>query len=278
MKTLFISDLDGTLLNSNAEISENTFRIINNLIAKGVYFTIATARSERSAIPMTENININVPMILMNGATIFNPVKEFGFTRQRKEHYWISKETSLKISDIYDKHGIKGSMYRIYWARLLSYSNYINEDKFRFQYCESFREEITKSRYSADCDSPIYFTANDEYDVLLPMKNDIEKLEGIKYTFYKDTYTGKWFLEIFSENASKANGIKFLRKKYGFDKVVCFGDNLNDITMFNESDIRVAVANAKPELKSLADFVTLSNDDDGVAVWLEKNYKEFLYE
>ncbi|MDD6345728.1 MAG: HAD hydrolase family protein, partial [Oscillospiraceae bacterium] len=63
MKTLFISDLDGTLLNSNAEISENTALIINSLIKKGLHFTVATARSERTAIPMTSCLDINVPRV-----------------------------------------------------------------------------------------------------------------------------------------------------------------------------------------------------------------------
>ena len=54
---------------------------------------------------------------------------------------------------------------------------------------------------------------------------------------------------------------------------MCFGDNLNDLTMFEESDIKIAVGNAVPELKELADFVALPNENDGVAKWLAENYR-----
>jgi len=247
MKTLFISDLDGTLLNSNAEVSENTFRIINNLIAKGIYFTVATARSERSAIPMTENININVPMILMNGTVIYSP--------DNIKYHSIPEKSVSEISSLYNKHHLKGTIFEMINSKLIVHENISIENK----------------------ENPIYITANNNYDILLPLERDIDKLDNISHTFYEDTYTKKWFLEIFSDKATKANAVKYLRQEYNFDRIVCFGDNLNDITMFQESDLRVAVANAKPELKKLADFVTLSNDDNGVAVWLEKNYKEFLY-
>ena len=61
MNKLFISDLDGTLFNSNAEITDNTAEIINSLIERGMNFTFATARSERSAIEMTKKLKINTP-------------------------------------------------------------------------------------------------------------------------------------------------------------------------------------------------------------------------
>ncbi len=248
MKTLFISDLDGTLLNSNAKVSENTVRIINGLIEKGVYFTVATARSQRTAIPMTENININVPRVLMNGTVIYSP--------DNIKYHSIPEKSVSEISALYNKHNLKGTMFEMINNKLIVHENISITNK----------------------ENPIYITANNNYDILFPLERDIDKLDNISHTFYEDTYTGKWFLEIFSDKATKANAVKYLRQEYNFDRIVCFGDNLNDITMFQESDLRVAVANAKPELKKLADFITLSNDDDGVAVWLEKNYKEILYE
>jgi hydroxymethylpyrimidine pyrophosphatase-like HAD family hydrolase len=106
--------------------------------------------------------------------------------------------------------------------------------------------------------------------------NDVSEIEGTDFTFYEDTYTGKWYLEIFSDKASKANAVKYLREKYKFDKVTAFGDNLNDLSLFREADVKIAVANAKQELKNSADLVIGSNDDDGVAKWL-KNYMKGLF-
>ena len=89
--------------------------------------------------------------------------------------------------------------------------------------------------------------------------------------FYLDVYNGAWYLEIFSHKASKANGIRFIREHYGFSKVVAFGDNLNDLPMFEQADVKVAVGNARDEVKAAADYVIGTNDNDGVAEWLTTN-------
>ena len=114
----------------------------------------------------------------------------------------------------------------------------------------------------------IYYTALDEHEKLLPVKNTIDSIDGVDYAFYEDTYTGKWFLEVFSAKASKSNGLRYLRERYGFDEVVAFGDNLNDLPMFSEADIKVAVGNARDEVKAAADYIIGTNDEDGVAEWL----------
>ena len=54
---------------------------------------------------------------------------------------------------------------------------------------------------------------------------------------------------------------------------MCFGDNFNDMAMFGESDVKIAVGNAVPELKKLADYIALSNENDGVAKWLSENWR-----
>jgi HAD superfamily hydrolase (TIGR01484 family) len=72
MKTLYISDLDGTLLQPDATLSEETVRIINDLIKQGMYFTAATARTAASAAHILKRLNINVPCVLMNGVCVYD--------------------------------------------------------------------------------------------------------------------------------------------------------------------------------------------------------------
>ena len=116
----------------------------------------------------------------------------------------------------------------------------------------------------------MYLTSTGDYEKLLPIERIAASVKGLDHVFYEDTYTGKYYLEIFSENASKANGLKFLREEYGFDKIVAFGDNLNDLSMFKAADVKIAVGNEKDELKKAADFVIGTNDEDGVAKWLRE--------
>ena len=78
-------------------------------------------------------------------------------------------------------------------------------------------------------------------------------------------------MELFSDKASKRSAINYLREAYGFDRIVGFGDNLNDLPMFAACDVKIAVENAKPEVKAAANFMCGANATDGVAKWLEKN-------
>ena len=266
IKRLYITDLDGTLLNSKGEVSGNTGKIINSLIEKGICFTFATARSVYSAKPITVGLNINIPYILMNGVSIYNPENNI-----YEKNEYIPPEVSAEIIRV------KCFMYRIENNILTAYFTEINSYVMK-SFAESRKNNYNKPFVQcgdlsdmAD-DKTVYFTVTGDYERLFPVKNDLSGINGIDHAFYRDTYTGKYYLEIFSENASKANGIKYLRSKYGFDKVICFGDNLNDIKMFSESDIRIAVENAVPELKEMADFITSENDRDGVAEWLTENY------
>lgn len=273
IKRLYITDLDGTLLNSKGEVSGNTGKIINSLIEKGIYFTFATARSVYSAKPITSGLNINIPYVLMNGVSIYDPVYDMYVKNE-----YIPPEVSAQIIGAFKENNLKCFMYRIEDNILKAYFTEINSHVMR-SFAESRKNNYNKPFVQcgdlsevAD-DKTVYFTVTGEYEELSPVKNAVSVMRGVDYAFYRDTYTGKYYFEIFSDNASKANGIKYLRNEYGFDKVICFGDNLNDIKMFSESDIKVAVGNAVPELKEMADFITLENDRDGVAEWLTENYR-----
>ena len=208
----------------------------------------------------------------MNGVSIYNLSENKYIVNQ-----YIDYNSSLLIIDIFQKNNLNCFMYRIEENILKAYFTEINSYAMR-SFSESRKNNYNKpfihcNDLSDMADQKtVYFTVTGEYEELLPVKNAVSVMRGIDYAFYRDTYTNKYYLEIFSENASKANGIKYLRTEYGFDEIVCFGDNLNDIKMFSESDVKIAVRNAVPELKEMADFITSENDHDGVAEWLTENY------
>lgn len=273
IKSLYITDLDGTLLDSTGKVSENTIEKINSLIEKGINFTFATARSVYSAKPITAGLDINTPCILMNGVSIYN----LSENRYIKNEY-INYDNSLQIINIFKENNLNCFMYRIEDNILKAYFTEINSYVMR-SFAESRQKNYNKPfiqcgdlSESAD-EKTVYFTITGEYEELSPVKNAVSVISGIDCAFYRDTYTGKYYLEIFSASASKANGIKFLRNEYGFENITCFGDNLNDLSMFAESDIKIAVGNAVPELKEKADFITSENNHDGVSEWLIRNFR-----
>ena len=89
---------------------------------------------------------------------------------------------------------------------------------------------------------------------------------------YKNVYAPHlWYMDVFSVESSKKLSLEWLRREYGFDKVVGFGDQDNDIPLFQACDVRVAVGNANDNIKSLADHICDTNQNDGVVRWMMEN-------
>lgn len=273
MKRLYISDLDGTLLSPDQTVTAETYQLLNRAIdEKGINFTFATARTAASAVKITERIKINVPCILMNGVSIYDISRKCFIKTE-----YIPDDKAKEIARLLDKLGQNGFMYKIsnnklfcFFTELDSPEMYEFWHKRRSRYDKPF-EQIT-SFSSGSCGDVIYFTMLDKFEKLDKIRIGIEKIGGLKYEFYRDIYNdGVWYLEVFSDKASKYSGVQFLREKYGFDEIICFGDNLNDLPMFRASDVKVAVENAKDEVKSAADHIAPSNIENGAAEWIWNN-------
>ncbi len=277
MKTLYVSDLDGTLLNSEAEITPETRKILNRLISDGMCFTFATARSIYSALPITDGLDINVPCILMNGVSIYDK-KQQCYVR----NVTIPCSASERIIRTFQDMGEHCFMYKFIDGRLTCCYTEITD-----RVMKSFAE-VRKKRYNkpflqcrtlldeAD-DNVAYFTVTGGYDRLKAVADRLSDVEGASHAFYEDSYSHNWYLEFFSAEASKDNAVRYLKEHYGFDRVVAFGDNYNDISMLKFADTAVAVGNAADAVKEIADFVADTNDRNGVAEYLlnENNCLQF---
>lgn len=118
----------------------------------------------------------------------------------------------------------------------------------------------------------IYFCFLDSFENILLIYDEIKNIDELRIEMYRDVYScDLWYLEVFSGKASKKTAVRFLRQEFGFDKVVGFGDNLNDLPLFEGCDECYAVSNAKNELKEKATAIIGSNEEDGVAKWVEEN-------
>ena len=117
-----------------------------------------------------------------------------------------------------------------------------------------------------------YITVIGAQNELAPLADIIKNETGYSSVLSKDIYSGDYWLEIYDEQASKAAGLEWLRDHYGFGRIICFGDNLNDIPMFEAADEAYAVRNASHELKLVADCVIGSNEENGVVEFIEKHF------
>lgn len=268
LKTLYVSDLDGTLLRSNEATSEYTNNVINSLTERGMIFSYATARSLITAKKVTNGINAKIPLIVYNGAFIIDNVTE---------DIMIANYFDDSVYDVLDEL-FTNKIYPIVYAYIEG------KEKFSFvpELCTVGMEKFINSR-NGDIRTNTVNTTNDlkTGDIFyITCIDEPEKLKPI-YDKYKDRfhcvyqtdiYTNEQWLEIMPLAASKSNAIKQLKSLLKCEKLVVFGDGKNDIDMFELADESYAVQNAHEYLKKYATAIISSNDDDGVAKWLEQNY------
>ena len=270
-KTLFISDLDGTLLNKEARLSENSAKIIRELVENGLLFTIATARS-LSSISILEELGLYLPCVQLNGVLMYDFSK----------HEYIGS-TSIEPADarsVLDILRENDRMSFVYKADK-QYGIHVEFEELKNDVEKEFFEARRDKDYKSfskvgtitaeDNDNVIYFTMVDEYERLFPIYKKISEIPGVRPTLYSDNYSDLYFLEVFSSKATKAHGMLDIKKRIGAERVVAFGDNLNDIEMLRSADIGIAVADAVEEVRSIADIVIGESYNDGVANYLLEN-------
>ncbi len=270
-KTLYVTDLDGTLLNKNDRINPKSIEIINSLVEKGMAFTYATARSLVSASVVTQGLSTNIPVIAYNGAFIFQPATGEILSR---EHF--SREEMTYASDLIRTYEISPLVYAfIDGVEKVSWNSVRENDG--VQRYLSLRKGDRRLRpvennaqlYEGEI---FYFTCIGTKEELMPLYEAISKNKQYRCTIQQELYRPEYFCEIMPAGATKANAIRKLKEIRGCDKVISFGDAINDLPMFEISDACYAVENAVEELKAAADGVIDSNENDGVAKWLLEHF------
>lgn len=270
MKTLYISDLDGTLLNNNALLSDDTVSGLNSIIAKGISFTVATARTSATVVKMLRDVNISLPVILMNGVAIYDLKNEKYVVTEN-----ISSSGKKVLLETIKKYIGSGFIYTIDDDRLSTWFENADSPAARAFIAE--RERIYGKKFSKvdsfdDCfdRNIVYYSIDDMREKLIDAYEILKMCDELHVEFYRDIYnTEHWYLEVCSCTASKKNAVKRLRNILNAERVISFGDNLNDIPMFEASDEAYAVANAKDEVKNRADGIIKSNMENGVVEFLQ---------
>lgn len=268
-KTLYVSDLDGTLMHKDLKISDFSVKTINALVGKGVAFTYATARSISSAGTITKDLKLKLPVITRNGAVLADNntgkiIEKALFTEKEVE---MLKEMLPELP----KTGFVSCYFGDDMKKVFAGSLHTAELQGYLDYYKDDPSVVTVSDLSEMfMGNPGYVTIIGDKDEIEPLYIRTREYNGWECLFQKDIYRDEYWLEITPRNSTKAKSILKLKEEYGFDKLVVFGDSVNDIPMFKIADEAYAVSNAVDELQALATGIIGSNEEDAVAVYLSK--------
>ncbi|PLS03858.1 HAD family hydrolase [Neobacillus cucumis] len=271
------SDMDGTLLNSMQQISEENKRAILKAQAEGIEFVVATGRSYQEATYVLSEAGLTCPVICVNGAEVRS--KEGEVLSSTPISKSLAREVAAKLSEhdvYYEIYTDKGA-YTIDPDKAVS----ILVDIVVSANPEVDPEEIRSAAGARIRDGLIHQI--EDYELLFSDENfliykvlafcfDRNKLqaagEDLKdFTELDITSSGHENLEITNKHAQKGLALEAFVKEKGIDlaETMAIGDNLNDVSMFERAGRSVAMGNASYEIKALCDVMTAANDEHGVA-------------
>ncbi len=270
---LICIDMDGTLLNTQKEVSHRNRRALINASERGVKVVISSGRAYNFAVPFVDYTDKEVPIITANGALVKE--KNSGKVLYKKI---LGAVTASKIYQIFRKYGILVS----YFAddtifseekhKMVFQYNLINKilpEELRFKVIlHNSIEEWEQSFLKYNDDILKCLVIHEDKDILQKARREIEAtIDDVELTS-----SGENVVEVNSKGVSKGRAVELLSGIYNIKKeeIICIGDGENDISMLQASGMPVAMKNAPEIVKEKARFITDSNDEDGVAKVIER--------
>ena len=248
---MIVTDLDGTYLRTDKSVSEYSLNVIEECRKRGIIFVIATARPVRAVEKFLPYVKYD-SAIFHNGAVVRannNQLSGFGIDKPG--------ELILRIMD--DFPNLNASV----------------------EICDKLYSNFNPSGIWKGIEyTPTNFMdlPPEKADKILIEASSIDEMKRYEKYLPEELYiqlSENAVAMIMNKNARKINAIKTVADTYGIslDNIVAFGDDYNDIEMLAGCGIGVAMGNAIDEVKTAADYICQSNDDDGMCKWLENNLK-----
>lgn len=254
-KKILLSDMDGTLLDTDSKISSKNQTAIYDFTSQGGLFGVATGRSPLNAKPYLKDIEINIPCILYNGCALYDYAEEkylelYNLPREKLTDYLRAclsefRNVVIQVYSTEANHIISPEM-------SIDEDTVLNHQPYEFCNLDDIRDkEWIKILFSGKRDDLLAIESRIK---------DFDLHEEINWVFSSDKY-----LEFLPPNVTKGSMLSRLREIMGADyKIFAVGDYDNDKEMLAAADVGIATANARPCLKAAADAITVSNNESAI--------------
>jgi Cof subfamily protein (haloacid dehalogenase superfamily) len=257
---LMAVDIDGTLLNNQGNITEATRHAIRLGVESGLIFTISTGRPIQGVEHFNEALGLDLPYITYNGSMVV-----MGKSRDVLYEQKMDPEDARSIYGL----GVEYGATVIVWAHNVLYVNRLSEDA--ILYSKAARQAaLLMEEPAAVLESGVSKIL--WIDTIPNIDRDLKEVGGRLSGNVNYHTSNPIYLEFVDKKASKAIAMEKLGEHFGIrrEEMIAVGDGFNDLSMIEYAGLGVAMANAVDEIKSKADYVTLSNEEDGVAHVIRK--------
>ena len=253
---IVFSDIDGTFIRKDHSLSDKHAAAVKKLLERKIPFILVSARMPEAIYPITNSFGVKIPVISYSGALVLTRDENVLFSKTIDENSAIEVLDSIKKS----------------WGDRVSLNYYAG----RKWYVENFDSRVRReSNTTTVIPKVTRFDSLPSAGILPhkilvmsepPLGEEMEKILGDKFPQLNVVRSSDHLLEIMARGVTKATGIESMLKHYGISKddAIAFGDNFNDREMLKYVGFSVAMGNSPDEIKSLANEVTDSNNDDGI--------------
>ena len=264
---LVVSDVDGTLLNSRERVSQRMRRAVSSMLRQGTVFTIATGRPPRWLMPVFEQLPVRPICACANGAIIYDA------NRDQILHAATLAPGPIRALIDQLSESVPGVGFAVERAGTSAFDR---ADEL-FSVSPGYDHAWDSTEHVVQTIDELTATPVVKLLVRDPHRTSAELYAAVRpfidATQAKATYSYEGGLvEIAAAGISKRSALEWIAAQIGVDanQTVAFGDMPNDTEMLTWAGLGVAMGNAEESLKGIADEVTLTNDEDGVAAVLER--------
>lgn len=260
MYKLVVIDIDDTLIDDYGKIAPNTKLAIKKVVEMGVLVTLATGRMFISANKYASELDLSLPIITYQGALIKD---------SKSDQVLFNENIPMDIVEKLTNYSRMKNIHIQAYSGDQLYVKHDNEKAHTYSKMHGVNFIVDPDFTSFSLDSVTKMVIYEDPDVIGKVFLELQDLYGGSCFITKSK---PYFLEILNKNVNKGHAIQFLCKRLGINpsEVIGIGDSWNDLDMFDSVGLSVAVDNAVDELKQKADYITKSNNDEGVREVLEK--------
>ncbi len=267
---LICIDLDGTLLNDEKKVSEKDRCTIQQARTKGINVTIFTGRNYHAALPYVQELGIEIPVAFQNGALIATPSVNKIFRM-----ITLDSKIAMETIRLSKKYGLFPVVYESFFSRqdMLLENDYYGVFESYFKFNHSRIKKIDRLESFLLTTESIAEVAIVGKDILIEKftKDLLKNSDG--FTLVKNQQIdSEVFMEVFGKDVGKEIALDFLLQLFNIDlsEVAYIGDNYNDLKIMQKVGFPIAMQNAPQDVKDVARFVTLSNNESGVSLAIER--------